>query len=72
MSRICQAYVGRVRDEHNGRTYLLSPDQANEERDLHHPKQVHKRIIKKIEMESSKSVSTPMNPSCKLDKDEHD
>ena len=50
MSRICQAYAGRVRDEHDGSIYLLprTPDQANEGRDLHHLKQVHKRIITKI------------------------
>ena len=31
-----------------------------------------RELLKKFEMESSKSVSTPMIPSCKLDKDEHD
>ena len=31
-----------------------------------------RELLKKFEMESSKSVSTPMTPSCKLDKDEHD
>ena len=73
MSKICQAYAGRVWDKYDERTHFLprTPDQANKGRDLHHPKQVCKRIIKEIRMESSKSVSTPMTSSCKLDKDEH-
>ena len=31
-----------------------------------------RELLKKFEMESSKIVSTPITPSCKLKKDEHD
>ena len=72
MPRICQAYVGGVRDEHDGRTHILSrtPDQTNEGISITQSKYT-RELLKKFRMESSKIISTPMIPSCKLEKDEH-
>ena len=42
----------------------------NEEKNLHQLNKIHKKILKKFEMETLRPLGTPMSPSCKLDKDE--
>ena len=72
MWRICQAYVSRIWNEHDGWAQLLSwtLNQKNKQGIFINQSKYTKEIARKFGLENAKSFSTPMSSSSRLDNDE--
>ena len=65
-------HAGRVRDELNGETQILSghSEKPNSRRNLHSSEKYVRELLKKFDLSECKPSKTPMHPTCILEKEE--